>query len=975
MSKFSGIIIGGLEIAAGIAIDLLVPGGVVFGNLLIAAGVGTVIGGVGTLLNQPQGGLSAASRNPVMPWNVVYGRAKVGGTIIYINESGDSDKYLDLVFVLACHPCESVDAVLFDNQRLLFSANGNSIRPTHVTGTDHQQTIDIATITRSNGVVTVTLSSAFTIGLQDGDQLIIKNVSGQAANDKSLNGTFYISVIDSTTITYLCGGLDVSLSGTGQAQTCFPDYREKVHMEVLLGNQTSTFPGMLNGTPYDAGGSTVTVDNNPWNANCLVSGRTAVFLRLHYNDEVFSAGLPQISFRVKGKNDIYDPRTGATGYTENSALCIADYLSNTTYGYKASYGNEIPSGPLSAAANICDEAVTLASGATEPRYTCNGQFQLTSKRGEVLQNLLTSCGGRLTYAGGQFVINPAAWIGTSVQLYSGIANENGSPAASATLSILTSHILGSPASANAAVSTNGFSLFYRGWMNDGSAWTSRTDSSLVDITYLQGLNVLFAITPGTGVADLTTPVQFLVYDCWVTVTYQDGTTGTYRPTSAFIDTEWDDGTITNPGNAIDGDQSTYATIERDHLNTLDFSPVLRLNSFNFPSQTEILTPDIVPVTALGAAAGPFRWKSKAAIRDLYNGVKGTYVSPANGWQSSDFPPYAQDQLHGYSNGPSQYSYDANLAADGGDRRWLEIQLPFTISDSAAQRLAKIELLRRRQQGTGTFAFNTSLYQLTALDIVEMTIPYLGWSNKLLEVAAHRLTTTQQTAAGTEVPCLGCQIDVQETDPSVYDWSATEQLTPQGSQQSGLPNTSSPAAPTGATLTSDATTAANGSNGVSSSRISVSWTAPADGYVTNGGSVEVQYAVAGTTNWVSAGTYSSSVTQAYINGVSDGTQYDVQIRSVNAAGVPSDWVDTGTVTAAGSSLNLRRVGGETPAGTIDGTNATFTLTQAPNPPAELQLYLDNTLLIQGLDYSIAGSTITMLTYIPKGGDSLRAWYWY
>jgi len=38
------------------------------------------------------------------------------------------------------------------------------------------------------------------------------------------------------------------------------------------------------------------------------------------------------------------------------------------------------------------------------------------KRGEALQNLLTSCAGRLTYSGGQFVIHPAAWPGVSLEL-------------------------------------------------------------------------------------------------------------------------------------------------------------------------------------------------------------------------------------------------------------------------------------------------------------------------------------------------------------------------------------------------------------------------------------------------------------------------------------------------------------------------------------------------------------------------------
>jgi hypothetical protein len=80
---------------------------------------------------------------------------------------------------------------------------------------------------------------------------------------------------------------------------------------------------------------------------------------------------------------------------------------------------------------------------------------------------------------------------------------------------------------------------------------------------------------------------------------------------------------------------------------------------------------------------------------------------------SDFPPYAQDTDHGYASGSPLFPFgDANLAADGGDRRWLDIQLPFTISWSMAQRLAKIELMRRRQQGTGTFVYDMALYQAT-----------------------------------------------------------------------------------------------------------------------------------------------------------------------------------------------------------------------------------------------------------------------
>ena len=86
------------------------------------------------------------------------------------------------------------------------------------------------------------------------------------------------------------------------------------------------------------------------------------------------------------------------------------------FGFKAPYATEVPYPDLIAAANVCDELSPLASGATEPRYSLNGTFPLSMKRGSVLQNLLTACGGRLTYTGGQFKIQPAAWQGVSLDL-------------------------------------------------------------------------------------------------------------------------------------------------------------------------------------------------------------------------------------------------------------------------------------------------------------------------------------------------------------------------------------------------------------------------------------------------------------------------------------------------------------------------------------------------------------------------------
>ncbi|MBD3207725.1 hypothetical protein GF319_15455 [Candidatus Bathyarchaeota archaeon] len=68
--------------------------------------------------------------------------------------------------------------------------------------------------------------------------------------------------------------------------------------------------------------------------------------------------------------------------------------------------------------------------------------------------------------------------------------------------------------------------------------------------------------------------------------------------------------------------------------------------------------------------------------------------------------------------------------------------------------------------------------------------------------------------------------------------------------------------------------------------------------------------------------------------------------------------------------------ETPTGSIDGSNTTFTLDRTPNPAASLQLYLNGLLLKEGTgnDYTIDGKEITML-YAPEADSNFLAWYRY
>jgi uncharacterized protein YoxC len=75
---------------------------------------------------------------------------------------------------------------------------------------------------------------------------------------------------------------------------------------------------------------------------------------------------------------------------------------------------------------------------------------------------------------------------------------------------------------------------------------------------------------------------------------------------------------------------------------------------------------------------------------------------------------------------------------------------------------------------------------------------------------------------------------------------------------------------------------------------------------------------------------------------------------------------------GSATNF--TDNETPGGSINGTNLTFTLASSPNPAGSLRLYRNGLLVAPGGDYTLSGSSIAFTSATtPRTGDSLAAYY--
>ena len=122
-----------------------------------------------------------------------------------------------------------------------------------------------------------------------------------------------------------------------------------------------------------------------------------MYVRLQYSQDVFGHGIPNISAVVKGKK-VYDPRTAATAWSDNAALCTRDYLASD-YGFNCT-PDEINDTYFSAAANVCDEDVALTTGGSQKRYTCNGVIDTANAPIENLNALVAAMAGTVTYVQG-----------------------------------------------------------------------------------------------------------------------------------------------------------------------------------------------------------------------------------------------------------------------------------------------------------------------------------------------------------------------------------------------------------------------------------------------------------------------------------------------------------------------------------------------------------------------------------------------
>ena len=298
-----------------------------------------------------------------------------------------------------------------------------------------------------------------------------------------------------------------------------------------------------------------------------------------------------------------------------------------------------------------------------------------------------------------------------------------------------------------------------------------------------------------------------------------------------------------------------------------------------------------------------RVQTLVSRRENFNGVKGIFSSEQDNYIVTDFP---------------QIVSSTAVTEDGGEEVLKSIELPLTTSVTMAQRLAKIELLRARQQITTVLPLKLQGLKANVGDIIQVNNTRLGWSAKNFEVISINLSLG-------ETP--GVDLSLREVASDVFSWETSEEQAYDPAPNTNLPNAFQVGKVTDLSLLATDSVAPDGT--VLSGML-ISWTPPVNSFVTQ---YEVQYirgasnfdwgsvaeSAASSTNYglvtdsadssadygsiadataASETEYNSVfVTTPYyvITSAVAGAEYAVRVRAVNTFGVRSAWVTSNEIT--------------------------------------------------------------------------------
>lgn len=265
-------------------------------------------------------------------------------------------------------------------------------------------------------------------------------------------------------------------------------------------------------------------------------------------------------------------------------------------------------------------------------------------------------------------------------------------------------------------------------------------------------------------------------------------------------------------------------------------------------------------------------ETKISMRDNFNVVQGTFIDEAEGYITGDYP---------------QVSNATFLSEDNNQESILDLNLPFTVNSTTAQRLAKLTLLRGREQMSFSADFSTDAIEVEVGDIIQLTHARYGFTNKLFEVLSWQPKVRDADGA------LLISMSLRETSQAAFDWNAADATATTNH------NTVVPDASTNSTIGSitATNTGFEDTDGTYVPRITLDWPDAAGG---NFSHYEVAHKLSTDSDALyEIITLTSSVVS--LTGYKAGVSVNYKIRAVNASGIAGDYTNVGSITVGGDTI--------------------------------------------------------------------------
>lgn len=296
----------------------------------------------------------------------------------------------------------------------------------------------------------------------------------------------------------------------------------------------------------------------------------------------------------------------------------------------------------------------------------------------------------------------------------------------------------------------------------------------------------------------------------------------------------------------------------------------KFNVFAGASQTPSLTitdDDLLASVQVG---------TRPSTGGLYNTVKPVYVDASQNYVGTDAEVY-QDTTMLNADTPSGES-TANYV------KTMEIQLPYTVTDTMAQRLARIALKSQRQTVSLSVLTSLQFMRLQPNDWVYLTNDRLSYSQKVFEV----LATNVEAITEGETTVLGTRLELKEVASSVFDFATSDYTTGQSEGSDVGTGTYAVTAPTNLALAQQ-----TNKDGVTTKvDIKATWTNNSSDKVTL---TEVAYKLSTDGAYTSDFTVGKGVAVALLPNVVVGKTYNVKARHIDVNGVASAYTSAVNIT--------------------------------------------------------------------------------